>query len=149
MINRIVEIIKIGQEIIIGVNIIVNAIKKWITPKTMHTTNRIIPNRTTKGTETKWKKTKKNTKDHGKTITQIGEERAMSNSVQAIIMHITTIITHIATIMAAIMLIKVKKTNGISPAIDEIQKTKMVISPTIHNGQKMNANGKKIIVRTV
>lgn len=73
----------------------------------------------------------------------------MSKSIQTIRIRITVITTKIATIIAAPPLIRVPAVSGTIPAILLFHKTRIIISPTSHNGQKMNAIGKKIIVITV
>lgn len=72
----------------------------------------------------------------------------ISTSVQITIVRIMHITTTIATNIAAIPL-KITKRYIPSPAIEEFQKTSIIISPTVQNGQRINTNGKNIIVRTI
>lgn len=73
---------------------------------------------------------------------QIGDEARMSTIAQTTIIRILPITTTITTIIAAIPL-TIAKIHGPSPAIEEFQKIRIIISPTTHNGQKINTIGKK------
>lgn len=78
---------------------------------------------------------------------QTGDKTRISNIVETIIKIITPITITYATIIDAAPLTNAS-INGRSPAIELFQKTSIIISPTIHNGQKINTNGKNRTVRT-